>query len=186
MSGRPPRPRRTPRPRRRQHPSTSPGGAPPCGTAAAASARPAAPSPTARRSSTTGPGRRQARPRSARRPAPGGDRSRGRRRPVHRRQRLALPGVPGATAPAGGLEVRLGSGGCPLGGHSRDVRAREGGRGRHRSLRAATWLSTHGAAYGLCRIYGNEPWHYELRPEAVDHGCPPVYADPTHDPRMQQ
>ena len=23
-------------------------------------------------------------------------------------------------------------------------------------------------------------------PEAVDHGCPPVYADPTHDPRMQQ
>ena len=50
----------------------------------------------------------------------------------------------------------------------------------------ATWLSAHGAAYGLCRIYGNEPWHYELRTEAVDHGCPPVYADPTHDPRMQQ
>ena len=50
----------------------------------------------------------------------------------------------------------------------------------------ATWLSTHGAAYGLCRIYGNEPWHYELRSEAVGHGCPPVYADPTHDPRMQQ
>jgi zinc D-Ala-D-Ala carboxypeptidase len=50
----------------------------------------------------------------------------------------------------------------------------------------ATWLSTHGAAYGLCRVYGNEPWHYELRSEAVDHGCPPVYADPTHDPRMQQ
>jgi LAS superfamily LD-carboxypeptidase LdcB len=50
----------------------------------------------------------------------------------------------------------------------------------------ATWLSAHGAAYGLCRIYGNEPWHYELRTEAVDHGCAPVYADPTHDPRMQQ
>ena len=50
----------------------------------------------------------------------------------------------------------------------------------------ATWLSAHGAAYGLCRVYGNEPWHYELRTEAVDHGCPPVYADPTHDPRMQQ
>ena len=44
----------------------------------------------------------------------------------------------------------------------------------------------HGAEYGLCQIYGNEPWHYELRPEAVDHGCPPTYADPTHDPRMQQ
>ena len=40
--------------------------------------------------------------------------------------------------------------------------------------------------YGLCRIYGNEPWHYELRPDAVDHGCPPMYADPTHDPRMQR
>jgi LAS superfamily LD-carboxypeptidase LdcB len=49
---------------------------------------------------------------------------------------------------------------------------------------ATTWLSEHGAAYGLCRIYGNEPWHYELRPEAVEHGCPPMYPDPTHDPRM--
>ena len=51
---------------------------------------------------------------------------------------------------------------------------------------AAAWLSEHGAAYGLCQIYGNEPWHYELRPEAIDHGCPPMYADPPHDPRMQQ
>jgi D-alanyl-D-alanine carboxypeptidase len=51
---------------------------------------------------------------------------------------------------------------------------------------AATWLSGHGAEYGLCQIYGNEPWHFELRPEAIDHGCPPVYADPTQDPRMQQ
>ena len=51
---------------------------------------------------------------------------------------------------------------------------------------ATAWLSEHGAEYGLCQIYGNEPWHYELRPEAIDHGCPPRYADPTHDPRMQQ
>jgi hypothetical protein len=51
---------------------------------------------------------------------------------------------------------------------------------------ARAWLSEHGAAYGLCQIYGNEPWHYELRPEAVDDGCPPRYADPTHDPRMRQ
>jgi zinc D-Ala-D-Ala carboxypeptidase len=50
---------------------------------------------------------------------------------------------------------------------------------------ATAWLSEHGAEYGLCQIYGNEPWHYELRPEAIDHGCPPMYADPTHDPRMQ-
>jgi D-alanyl-D-alanine carboxypeptidase len=51
---------------------------------------------------------------------------------------------------------------------------------------ATPWLSAHGAAYGLCRIYGNEPWHYELRPDAIDDGCPAMYADPTHDPRMQQ
>jgi D-alanyl-D-alanine carboxypeptidase len=51
---------------------------------------------------------------------------------------------------------------------------------------ATAWLSEHGAKYGLCQIYRNEPWHYELRPEAIDHGCPPMYADPTHDPRMQQ
>jgi zinc D-Ala-D-Ala carboxypeptidase len=51
---------------------------------------------------------------------------------------------------------------------------------------ATAWLSEHGAKYGLCRIYSNEPWHYELRPDAIDHGCPPMYADPTHDPRMQQ
>ncbi len=50
---------------------------------------------------------------------------------------------------------------------------------------ATAWLSEHGAEYELCRIYGNEPWHYELRPEAIDRGCPPVYSDPTHDPRMQ-
>jgi zinc D-Ala-D-Ala carboxypeptidase len=51
---------------------------------------------------------------------------------------------------------------------------------------ATAWLSAHGAEYGLCQIYGNEPWHYELRPQAIDHGCPAMYADPTHDPRMQQ
>ncbi len=51
---------------------------------------------------------------------------------------------------------------------------------------ATAWLSEHGAEYGLCQIYRNEPWHYELRPDAVDRGCPRVYADPTHDPRMQR
>jgi D-alanyl-D-alanine carboxypeptidase len=51
---------------------------------------------------------------------------------------------------------------------------------------ATAWLSERGAEYGLCQIYSNEPWHYELRPEAIDHGCPPMYADPTHDPRTQQ
>jgi zinc D-Ala-D-Ala carboxypeptidase len=51
---------------------------------------------------------------------------------------------------------------------------------------ATAWLSAHGAEYGLCQIYANEPWHYELRPEAIDHECPAMYADPTHDPRMEQ
>ncbi|HEX8102770.1 MAG TPA: D-alanyl-D-alanine carboxypeptidase family protein [Solirubrobacteraceae bacterium] len=50
---------------------------------------------------------------------------------------------------------------------------------------AAAWLARRGAAYGLCRIYGNEPWHYELRPQARERGCPPTYPDPTHDPRHQ-
>jgi D-alanyl-D-alanine carboxypeptidase len=51
---------------------------------------------------------------------------------------------------------------------------------------ATTWLSKHGARYGLCQIYRNEPWHYELRPKAIDHGCPSMYADPGRDPRMHQ
>jgi zinc D-Ala-D-Ala carboxypeptidase len=53
-------------------------------------------------------------------------------------------------------------------------------------LDATAWLSEHGAGYGLCQIYRNESWHFELRPRAIDRGCPPMYADPTHDPRMQQ
>ena len=51
---------------------------------------------------------------------------------------------------------------------------------------ATAWLAARGAAYGLCQVYANERWHYELRPDAVAHGCPDVYADPTHDPRMQR
>lgn len=49
---------------------------------------------------------------------------------------------------------------------------------------ATAWLSDHGASYGLCQVYENEPWHYELRADAD--GCPTMYDDPTHDPRMQQ
>jgi zinc D-Ala-D-Ala carboxypeptidase len=51
---------------------------------------------------------------------------------------------------------------------------------------AAAWLSKNGADYGLCQTYRNEPWHFELRPDAADDGCPRMYADPTHDPRMQK
>ncbi|HET6507494.1 MAG TPA: M15 family metallopeptidase [Baekduia sp.] len=48
---------------------------------------------------------------------------------------------------------------------------------------ATAWLSAHGAAYGLCQIYDNESWHYELRPAAVGAGCPPRYADAAHRER---
>ncbi|MFF2496035.1 M15 family metallopeptidase [Agromyces sp. NPDC058064] len=51
---------------------------------------------------------------------------------------------------------------------------------------ATYWLSQYGAAYGLCQTYANESWHFELRPAAVDEGCPVPYADPTEDPRMQR
>jgi hypothetical protein len=50
---------------------------------------------------------------------------------------------------------------------------------------AAAWLAEHGADYGLCQTYANESWHFELRLDAIDHGCPGMYADPTHDPKMQ-
>ena len=53
-------------------------------------------------------------------------------------------------------------------------------------LDATAWLSEHGAKYGLCQIYRNEPWHYELRPKAIDRGCPRAYADTAHDPSTQQ
>jgi zinc D-Ala-D-Ala carboxypeptidase len=53
------------------------------------------------------------------------------------------------------------------------------------SVDATAWLSEHGAEYGLCQIYGNESWHFELRPNTIDRGCPPMYADPTQDPRLQ-
>jgi D-alanyl-D-alanine carboxypeptidase len=50
---------------------------------------------------------------------------------------------------------------------------------------ATDWLSRRGDGYGLCQIYANEPWHYELRPDAAEDGCPAMYADAADDPRMQ-
>lgn len=51
---------------------------------------------------------------------------------------------------------------------------------------ATSWLSQHGAGYGLCQTYANESWHYELRPSAPTEGCPAMYDDPTADPRMER
>jgi uncharacterized protein YcbK (DUF882 family) len=50
---------------------------------------------------------------------------------------------------------------------------------------ARDWLVEYGDDYGLCRIYQNEPWHFELRPEAKTDGCPRRYADAAEDPRLQ-
>ena len=46
---------------------------------------------------------------------------------------------------------------------------------------AADWLSRHGADYGLCQIFANEIWHYEL---ATTPGgrCPEMYADSSSRP----
>lgn len=49
---------------------------------------------------------------------------------------------------------------------------------------ALDWLSRFGSQHGLCQIYSNEPWHFELRPSATKAGCPERYADPTQDPRL--
>lgn len=49
---------------------------------------------------------------------------------------------------------------------------------------AQAWLLRNGAGYGLCRMYRNEPWHVEWRPEAISNGCPRMYGDPTDDPRL--
>jgi LAS superfamily LD-carboxypeptidase LdcB len=53
-----------------------------------------------------------------------------------------------------------------------------------RNADATAWLEGHGARYGLCQVFANEPWHFELRPAAVGRGCPAQYRDPSHDPRM--
>lgn len=53
------------------------------------------------------------------------------------------------------------------------------------SYDAVDWLAERGASYGLCQTYANESWHFELRPEAAQHGCPRPYSDPTEDPRLQ-
>ncbi|MFE6736063.1 M15 family metallopeptidase [Microbacterium sp. NPDC057650] len=52
-------------------------------------------------------------------------------------------------------------------------------------LDAAIWLGQNGAEYGLCQTYANERWHFEYRASAPQDGCPEMYLDATHDPRLQ-
>lgn len=40
---------------------------------------------------------------------------------------------------------------------------------------ADQWLSGNAARFGLCRIYANEPWHFELADPVA--GCPPLRPD---------
>lgn len=44
---------------------------------------------------------------------------------------------------------------------------------------ADEWLSRNGAAYGLCQVFANEVWHFEL---ATTPGgrCPPMYPDSSY------
>jgi LAS superfamily LD-carboxypeptidase LdcB len=37
------------------------------------------------------------------------------------------------------------------------------------------WLIANGARFGLCQIYANELWHFELATDAVGN-CPPLLA----------
>ena len=117
--------------------------------------------------------------------------SRDRRRPagprrVRCQQRLAVRGVPAAAPARGSRDVRLPRERRSVGRDAADLRYLSGNAVDIGPPAAARWLSAHSAGYGLCQIYANEPWHYELRPAAVDWGCPARYPDPTHDPRMQR
>jgi D-alanyl-D-alanine carboxypeptidase len=41
---------------------------------------------------------------------------------------------------------------------------------------AAAWMSRNGARFGLCQVFANELWHYELVADA-DGRCPPMRAN---------
>lgn len=51
---------------------------------------------------------------------------------------------------------------------------------------AIDWLVQHGADLGLCQVYANEPWHFELDPDAPAAGCAPAFRDPSEDPRLSR
>ena len=132
------------------------------------------------------PGCRQPRLRSARCPAPGCDRRRGRRGRVRRRQRLAFPGVPGAPPPRGGLEVRLRSGSRPLGGHPQHVCSRVGGRGRPRARPTPRrGCPSTAPRTGCARSTATSPGTTSCAPKPSSTVALPCTPTPTHDPRMQ-
>jgi LAS superfamily LD-carboxypeptidase LdcB len=40
---------------------------------------------------------------------------------------------------------------------------------------ADPWLIANGARFGLCQVYANEPWHFELTSDGLGN-CPPLLA----------
>jgi len=42
------------------------------------------------------------------------------------------------------------------------------------------WLAEHSAEFGLCLVYENEPWHFEVRGEVGD-PCPELLVEATGD-----
>ena len=45
-------------------------------------------------------------------------------------------------------------------------------------IAADEWLMANGAQFGLCRVYANEIWHFELATDATG-TCPPLLPDAT-------
>ncbi|WP_242456169.1 M15 family metallopeptidase [Mycolicibacterium sp. P1-18] len=48
---------------------------------------------------------------------------------------------------------------------------------------ADAWLSANGPRYGLCQIYANEIWHFELAADATG-TCPPLLPDAADPPAI--
>jgi hypothetical protein len=97
-----------------------------------------------------------------------------------------VPRVPGSAASRGPLRVQVRRGSSSVGCHSGTSPHVSGDAVDIGPSDAAAWLSEHGALYGLCQIYRNESLALRAAPRSIDHGCPPMYVDPTQDPRMQQ
>ncbi len=46
-------------------------------------------------------------------------------------------------------------------------------------LASAAWVERNGAAFGWCRRYENEPWHFEYDPAYATAGCPALLPSAT-------
>ncbi len=120
------------------------------------------------------PRRRPLGPATSGRDPAGRHRGVGQRHHDDRHIRMALAGVPAALARQRGGPIRQPGGRPP-------VRADARGASKHvigeavdiGGVGADQWLMDNGARYGLCRIYANEVWHFELATDAAGN-CPPL------------